>query len=62
MSIVVDRCTGIRITLDYLSGICVPNETEYLIKLVRFLCDNRNLEHLQNLYHAIMNVSLIAKK
>ena len=30
MSIVVDRCAGICITLDYLFRICVPNETEYL--------------------------------
>ena len=30
MSIVVDRCAGISITLDYLFRICVPNETEYL--------------------------------
>ena len=30
MSIVVDRCAGICITLDYLFRKCVPNETEYL--------------------------------
>ena len=30
MSIVVDRCAGICVTLHYLFRICVPNETEYL--------------------------------